>query len=603
MGSHPAHAQWSPRLTRIAQVVPNLPTFAVDDGFSYRVPDALGEVTVGSLVRVPLGGRRLRGVVTHVRTGDDRGNLKDIAAIVGDFSVLTPRLLETLRWASIHYVAPLSVMLSKTGPPNVARRRKLTPTEPKRLPSPLPKVSAAAAAGTRTRATYLVGGGPWGETVAGLTAEVLAAGRNAAVIAPTVREASSVAASVAAALGVPTPVVTSSAAAAEVTATWVVSQQSGGNLLIGTRELAFWPMGDLALVVVIEEGRAAMKAPQTPTTSVRDVVRRRASAERFGLVFLGPVPTVEAMAAGVELPEPSTRVWPLVEIADRTEEPPGGAVVMQATVQAIRGVRRRGGQVLVFVPRHGDAAAFRCVSCGELRRCPSCAASVTRGDVCQRCETRLGACAACGGSRFQALGAGVGRVISELRRSIGDDVGRVGEQKGVQVGTARDLPEVHDMALSVVIDADALVLAPHYRAEEDALRTLARVALTVERGRGRRCLIQTGQPGHRVFDALRHGRPADLLNALLAERVEAAFPPVTQLLAVEVTDPPDDADVQLRQAGLDADVRGPAVSGDGVRWLVSAPDLRATKLRLRSLVQSWRDGGAKVRIDADPVRL
>ncbi len=603
MGPYQCDAQGSRRLTRIAQVVPHLPTFAVDDGFSYRIPDSLSNVVVGSLVRVPLGGRKLRGVVTHVREGGEPGNLRDVLAVVGDFPLLTPRLLETMRWASIHYVAPLAVMLAKAAPPNIARRSTSAATAPQVLPSPLPEASAAAAAQRRVRSAYLVGGGPWGEVAAALVSEVLAAGRNAAIVAPTVHEAHEIAAASGKALGIPVAVATSSEAAADVTTAWAVSQQSGGRLIVGTREIAFWAMGDLGMMVVIEEGRAAMKAPQTPTTSVRDVLRRRAAAERFVLVFAGPVPTVEVVAAGVEMYEPAGRVWPLVEVADRSEEPPSGAAVMQASLRAVRAVLGRGERGFVFVPRRGEAAAFRCVSCGELRRCPQCASAVTRGDVCQRCGTQLAACASCGARRFQPLGAGVGRVLGELRRTVGEAVGGVEEGKQITVGTARDIPAIGGVALSIVIDADALLLAPHYRAEEDALRTLARVALTVERGRGRRCLIQTNLPEHAVFEALRHGRPGTTLRRMLDERAEAGFPPVGQLLAVEMEDAPQSADAQLRTIAGDAQVRGPAAAGDGLRWLVLGADLRPCKLRLRTLVQSWRDGGAKVRIDADPVRL
>lgn len=603
MGPHPCDAQGSRRLTRIAQVVPHLPTFAVDDGFSYRIPDSLSNVAVGSLVRVPLGGRKLRGVVTHVRDGDDPGNLRDVLAVVGDFPLLTSRLLETMRWASIHYVAPLSVMLAKAAPPNIARRRASEAVPPQVLPSPLPEASAAAAARRRLRSAYLVGGGPWGEVAASLVSEVMAAGRNAAIVAPTVHEAQELAAAAGAALGVPVAVATSSEAAAAVTTAWAAAQQGGGRLIVGTREIAFWPLGDLGMVVVIEEGRAAMKAPQTPTTSVRDVLRRRAAAERFVLVFAGPVPTVEVVAAGVEMYEPAARVWPLVEVADRSEEPPSGAAVMQASVRAVRAVLGRSERGFIFVPRRGEAAAFRCVSCGELRRCPQCSSAVTRGDVCQRCGTQLAACASCGAGRFQPLGAGVGRVISELRRTVGEAVGGVEDGKPITVGTARDIPTVGGMALSVVVDADALLLAPHYRAEEDALRTMARVALTVERGRGRRCLIQTNLPDHAVFEALRHGRPGTALRRMLDERAQAGFPPVGQLLAIEMEAAPQSADAQLRTIVGDAEVRGPAAAGDGQRWLVSGADLRPCKLRLRTLVQAWRDGGARVRIDADPVRL
>jgi primosomal protein N' len=159
---------------------------------------------------------------------------------------------------------------------------------------------------------------------------------------------------------------------------------------------------------------------------------------------------------------------------------------------------------------------------------------------------------------------------------------------------------------AVVVDADGLVLAPHYRAEEDALRTLARVAATVGRGRGRRCLVQTAQSGHRVFAALRRGRPLPLLEKLLEERRAAGYPPGGELMAVEIAGDPMAVDRDLRIAADGAgavEVLGPAPAGARDRWLVSGRDLRPLKLALRPVVQAWRDRGTRVRIDVDPVRL
>jgi primosomal protein N' len=604
VGSDPSDAPRSDGLTRIAQVVPDLPTFSVDDGFSYRVPDTLSDVVVGSLVRVPLGNRKVRGVVTHVRDATATVPLKDILSVVGDLPVVTARLLETMRWASIHYVAPLAAVLAKAAPPNIARSSRAKPQDVAPLVSPLPETTAAAASGRHLRPQYLViPAEQSAEAVAGLIGPVVEAGRNGAVILPTVAEAHRLARGLVEVAGVEPWIATSSESAASVTAAWSALESQPGQLVVGTREIAFWPLGAVGMVVVVEEGRPAMTAPQTPTTSVRDVMRRRAAAERFGLVFLGPVPTVETLSAGVDVHEPPGRVWPLIEVVDRTTEPPGTGVFTQAAIQAIAGVVRSRGRVFVFVTRRGDAAAFRCVGCGTLRRCRECDAAITRGDECHRCGTRPGACNECGESRFQALGAGVGRAVSELRRSFGDAVGRVGDESAVLVGTERDLPEIGDMALSVVVDGDGIVLAPHYRAEEDALRLLARVALRVKRGRGHRCLIQTTQPGHRVYGALRHGRPLDLLRRLAEEREAQGFPPVAQLVALEITNPVDGTDAAVRSLADEAVVHGPAPMEDGLRWLVSGRDLRSFKIVLRGEVQRWRDAGAKVRIDADPVRL
>ncbi|MET0830781.1 MAG: hypothetical protein ABWY62_00235, partial [Acidimicrobiia bacterium] len=484
MGPDRGHAR-DRSLTRIVRVVPNVPTFAVDGGFRYAVPDDLDGITLGSMVRVPLASRRTRGFVIEEGDGDP-SSLRPVLGRVGDLPILSKGLMATMRWAAVHYVSPFSVMLSKAAPPNVPRRVAVTVRTPRGVRAPL-EGWADRDPGGRSPAQYLVGGGPWGMAVAGLVAPVLTSGRPVAVVMPTVAEAHALAHVVSEALGVVAWMGTSAEPAAAVTRAWAAPVCAEGQLVVGTREIALWQLGGPGLVVVVEEGRAAMKSPQTPTVGVRDVVRRRSAAERFATVLAGPVPTVEAIASGVEIHQPATRTWPLVEVVDRAEEPPGSGVLLDATVRAVAAVVRGGGTVFVFVTRRAEAA-FRCVSCGALRTCAACGAAATGSPACRRCGAALGSCGECGRSRFQALGAGAGRVMTELERRVRAAVAMVGEEAGssrpaqVLVGTEADLPAVGMVDLAVVVDADALVLAPHYRAEEDALRTLARVAATVGRG-------------------------------------------------------------------------------------------------------------------------
>ncbi|MDJ0663668.1 MAG: hypothetical protein QNJ75_03855 [Acidimicrobiia bacterium] len=590
---------------RIAQVVPDLPTFAVDDGFSYEIPPDLDGVSVGSLVRVPLGARRIRGYVVSIRIGEVAG-LKPIISIAGDVPVFDERLLETLRWAALHYVAPLAVLLARAAPPNLPRGRgKGANGEIPALSSPLPDLSAAVASGRHVRPTCLVTSGEEADRVAGLSSAALAAGRNVVTICPTVEEAEAIAASLRGHFGSRIRYASSQVAAREVTKLWVDAQIHGGFLIVGTPEVALWPLGSPALWVVVEEGRRAMKAKQTPTLQVRDLVRRRAMVERTGAVFLGAVPTLDTLAKGAATLEPPGRVWPLVEVVDRREDQPGNRVLADRTLTAIRLAVRKNRQVFVFVSRRGYAPAFRCVRCRELRRCPKCGAGPDRGDECRRCGTVLGPCGNCGGRRFEPLGAGLGRVSDELARHLGDRVvGPSGSGKQVLVGSERDLPTIPLTALTVAVDADSMLMAPHYRAEEDAFRILARVVATVARGRGSRCLIQTAQPDHRALGALRGGHPLEYLDELNEERQRDGLPPAAELIAVEVG-----GDASARAADIagvadrEVQVHGPEVGGGRTRWFIQAASLQSTRVRLRTIVQQWRDAGLKVRIDADPIDL
>lgn len=503
----------------------------------------------------------------------------------------TERDLDLLRWCATHYVAPLSTILKRTVPPNVP---KGDDDDVDRLPASVSSVS------------YVVDVAPHGEKVSELLEGTLDEGESALVMVPSVSEAEAIGKSLRSQLGDHVLTVHSDQPAATQTRAWEIAAGSGATVLVGTREVALWPVAKLSNIVVVEEARRVMRSPSTPTLGVREIAHKRAENCGVPVTFVGPMPSSEALSMGATVEAPKTRWWPLVEVVDRGDEPPSGAPLLERTRAAIAAVAGNGGSVFVLVPRRGDAASFRCMKCGALRLCESCSSAADAADSCRRCGSALGPCADCGYSRFRPLGVGIGSVRDDLARIIGGDVGVVGEDRLVTVGTERDLIGVEGMNLSVAVDFDGVALAPNYLAGESALRLLVRLAGTVARGRGHRCLIQTSDPDQPVVVALRSGEATGFLASEAALRERSGFPPYGQLLALEIADsaPEDELDKGLRGAiGDDATVLGPAPMPDRARWLVQAPDLSSAKVPLRGFVRAIRDRGGRVRVDVDPIDL
>jgi primosomal protein N' (replication factor Y) len=562
------------------------------------------DVEVGSVVRVPLGGRRVRGWVTAIRNADREG-LKEIIGVSGAHPVFTVQLLQTLRWAAVHYVSPLAALIPKAAPPNLAKRGFVALDDLPEAGTVPPLAAGTVAhleAGDRPMASFMAGSGPWLDVITAAAGASAASGRSSLIVVPTAVECAALAAEIRSSFGNRVVSTTSAAPAAQRTAAWSQAKGSPGTIVVGTPEVALWPIASAGIAIVVEAGRRAMKSRQTPTVHVRELLRRRTAVEKFGLLLLGQMPTLETAAAAVSITMPAGRVWPLVEVIDRDAEPPTGNPLAEATRAAIAGAARRDEPVFVFVSRRGYAPAARCTSCGDLRRCPECGSSPGQGATCDRCGVPNGPCAICGGGTFTPIGAGVGRVLEGLQGSFGDLATSVGDNGVIQVGTERDVPASGSVGLAVVVDADSMLLRPHYRAEEDTLRILTRVASTVRRGRGHRCVVQTRMAEHRVLQAMRHGTGSDVIASWLAERDAEQLPPYGELLALELTDAPSQTDATIRElAGPGVAVFGPGELRDGSRWLVQAPDLRPVKIRLRPQVQSWRDRGMRVRVDADPL--
>lgn len=544
------HSDGGRPLNTAARVVPNVPTFSVDDGFWYSIPGSLTtETQLGSIVRIPLGGRRVRGWVVEIGPAPVDKKLREIAGVSSQLPVFDRGLLDGLDWAAHHYVAPMSVVLNKASPPNLPKPTpdSLSPVQSVESVHPLRDVTLSVVSGQRVPARAVLGSWQGFEWLSALSV-VLAWGGTVAVVAATLAEARIIGLAARESLG-NRVVAVESDVDAEVTASWSRARSSG-VLVVGTPRIATWYLPGLSLVVVIEEGRRAMKDRQTPTIHVRELMRTRSLVEGFALVFMGPTPSVEIVASGAEIVRVGNRAWPLVEVVDRSVEPPGSGLVSDRVVAALRAVTRLGGDAFVFTShRMAD-------------------------DLVHEINSRLG-----------RPSAGVAPT-----------------SRPVAVGTERDLAELGGVVLTVACNVDGMLHNPGYRTTEEALRQLARLATALAPGSGRRMMIQTFDPSSTLVETLRRGDPLPYLENVLVDRAKAGLPPATEAIAVEVRGTvPSQIGEDLRKL-KDAEVLGPLSIEDGMRWLLQG-DLRSARLALRRLVAGWRGEQTHVRIDADPIDL
>jgi primosomal protein N' len=335
----------------------------------------------------------------------------------------------------------------------------------------------------------------------------------------------------------------------EITSEWE-QVQGGGRIVVGTPRIANWLVKDLAMVVVLEEGRRAMKDRQTPTLHVRDVIRTRSLIEGFTTVFFGPTPSVEILSAGAEVVRVGNRAWPLVEVVDRSEEAPGSGLIAGSVVAALRAML----------------------------------------DVDER-------------SFVLATHRKTENVISEINARLGSpSAGVLSDQPPIVVGAERDFAGIDPVALVVASNVDGMLMGSGYRTTEEALRQLARLGNLLKRGPGHRMMIQTFDPKSALVDTLRRGDPMPYLERVLVERARTGVPPSTEMVAVEIRgDQPPDVAADL--AGLSgASVMGPLEIEGGRRWLLDG-DLRTARVELREMVGRWRGSDTAVRVDADPIDL
>jgi primosomal protein N' (replication factor Y) len=572
----PGRREAGPRPVLIAQVVPDLPIGKV---FDYLVPDHLApEVRVGTMVRIPLHGRRIGGWVVGL-TGEaatDRP-LQPLAKVTGWGP--PAELISLARWAAWRWAGRPAQLLGTASPPRAVRA----------LPEP-GQVKAAPALPAGVQVVRLPPAGdvlPW----------ALAAARHgdALVLAPSLSAAGFLAARLR----------QEGHRVALVPNEWALAA-SGGCVAVGARAGAWAPRPALGAVLVVDEGDEAYQEERAPTWNARDVAVERARRAGVPCVLTSPCPSLEALACGPLVTPSRTEErsgWPVIEVVDRRPEPPGSGLYSSRLVALARDAEP-GARLVCVLNRKGRARLLACAACRELIRCEPCGAAVDGTDdglQCRRCGTvRPRICLACGGTKLATLRVGVTRAREELELLANKPVAEVSADTAagpppagvpILVGTEAVLHRVVGARWVAFLDFDQELLAPRYRAAEAALAMLARAGRLVGgRSAGGRLLLQTRMPGHEVIDAALHADPSRLAVVEAARRAALRFPPETAVASVSGQAAP--AFVAALAPGLE--VLGPAND----RWLLRAPD---HKTLCDALAATPRPAG-RLRIEVDPLR-
>jgi primosomal protein N' (replication factor Y) len=600
----------------VVRVQPDVP--AIRRGFDYLLPPTLRDapaVEVGTVVRVPLHGRRVRGWVLDADVVEPEAT--DLREVLAVSSAGPPAdVVELCRWAAWRWAGPLATFLRAATAPN--RVADLTGPEPE----------AAVYPGTPLTGRELVVTSP---RVTSTESVPLASEGSTLVLDPSPARAAALATRCLME-GREVVLLGSEHADAVRTAHWARAR-AGACVVIGGRSAVWAPVPDLAAVVVLDEGDEALEDERAPTWNARDVAFERAARTDAAVRVLTPAPTVDAVVAvGAHVVGPPPHAWPRVQVVDQRDEEPGHGLLSAALADALRAVVARDRRAVCVLNRRGRARLLACRTCNELARCEQCGSTVEqRGAtteprvteprealVCARCGSeRPLVCLHCHGGTFRAVRPGITRVRDDLvallpRVEVASvDVATEGvPDAAVLIGTEAVLHRVAPggaVALVAFLELDQELLAPRARASEQALWLIARGARLLDAtstGDGARLLLQTRIPDHEVVTAVRRGDPRPLVEADAARREALGFPPFGGL--AELGGAPDVVAAACDAvAGLGVTVLGPVVDGrsHSARALLRAPSTAALGDALASPGVEAARGRGRLRIDVDPRRV
>ena len=371
------------------------------------------------------------------------------------------------------------------------------------------------------------------------------------------------------------------------------------KVAIGPRSAVLAPLENLGLIVVDEEHESSYKQfDPAPRYHARDVAVMRAAMNGAVCVLGSATPSLESFSnarsgkyALLEMPErvpvPGRKAaaLPDVRVVDLTLEKKKHRLegaLSEPLAEAIRERLGRGEQTILLQNRRGYAPVIECEACGWSPRCRDCSVTLTyhkakrhlRCHYCGRTASLPDVCPKCKAPELGQLGTGTQRVEEELAarfpgarllRMDLDTTGRKGAhhrllgrfrrgEADVLLGTQMvakglDFPRV---TLVGVVNADAGMLLPDFRAEERTFQLLTQVAGRAGRAELRgEVIFQTRNPEHAALRFATVHDYAGFAAEVLPERKLFGYPPFGRVVGVEFRGPKEQAVAEIAERWTD----------------------------------------------------
>ncbi len=627
---------------------------------TYGLPEGRDRPETGTRVVVPLGRRLVTGIVWTSDGSAYSGETREIADFPDPSPILPPFLFSLLEFGAWYYRIPLGSLVRSSLPPSLSAPRGLSarfwkeltdPGESDRSSSPhpisLPSLTSdqeeafADWTKARSQATFIpflldgITGSGKTRLYQEMARTVLSEGHDVLVLTPEIGLVAPLANAMEK-VSMATLFLHSGQTPLQRARGWARILSGRARIVVGPRSALFAPLKNLGLIIVDEEHDPSYQSYEGLSFNARNLALRRAQEEGIPIVLGSATPLSDSLAhisAGryhpLRLPR---RIGghPLPPI-DLIPPSDGPSPLPPEVVSALAHTLSRGEQSVILLNRRGYVPTLLCRSCRAFATCPSCSVRLVlhkvpeRRMVCHFCAATFSVPSLCPSCRsgdlelrglatqkleetLQALfpNAEVIRLDLDQRKNAWEKLDRFREGAGdILIGTqvvakGHDLPNV---TFGVVLEADAMLAFPDYRASERAFGLWLQLAGRVGRHRASgRVMIVTREPENEIFKWAKTYDTQSFYRHLLEERKSLGYPPFCRIASVMLSSAYEPA---ILEALNEASPFGRPAPGNGIygpipglpsrvknryraQILVKAPSIREIHDRLSRIRSHYR---------------
>lgn len=433
---------------------------------------------------------------------------------------------------------------------------------------------------------------------------------------------------------------------------WLKAHSGEACIIIGARSALFLPFKNLGCIIIDEEQDSSYKQEDGVLYNARDMAVVLGKLRSIPVILSSATPSLESCInarTGKYAYASMTKRFgrsqlPSLSLIDMRQNKFDG-YISPFLIDSIKHKIKDNEQSLIYINRRGYAPISLCKACGEKIACPNCSTWLVyhqnknklichycghAQDVPQKCS--------CGSENsFIQYGVGVERVAEELLRKIPNV--RIGVASSDTIPSLDKIEElirkINDQQIDVIIGTQILAKGHHFpgitlvgivdgdlglqgadvRSSEKMYQLVNQVSGRAGRGEKKgEILIQTFNPDHPLYVALQNGENEKFIDMEIKFRRQHELPPFYRFTSIIIsgtnkTAVEETAKMLKKNSPKNIEVFGPspapiALLRGRVRWRI----LLKSKGIISKIVRRWISSlkiprNVRVQLDVDPINF
>ena len=542
----------------------------------------------GQVVQVPLGFRKVQGLVLSPAQAPSGFEVKNILSVEEDIHPLSAVRIQWIQWLSRYYVYPIGLTAGACYPSKKFKIKdftaslSITPSQliedQKKCVSGIQKHS-----GFKVHLIHGVTGSGKTEVYFQLIQDQIKKGKQALVLVPEISLTPQLYSRFSKKFPNQVGLLHSGIQGKKRYEEWQRMVRGEKKILLGVRSALFCPLKKMSLIIVDEEHESHFKQEEKLKYHARDSAIVLAQMLNIPIVLGSATPDLTTWAKAVEgkyqyyslKQRFQNRPMPQVQIVDlrkqkrilKKEETHLPFWLSSELFQLIQQTLKDKKQTALFLNRRGQSSLSLCLECGKVQICPNCDVSLTLHSeqylVCHYCNYSIGSkqilCPDCQNSQISFFGIGTQGVYSEIQKLFPQAQVQLADRDHIQTPTeletlVKDMSDqkidiligtqmiskgldFQDLNLVGLILADLALYGWDFRSAERCFQIITQMG-----GRsGRhslypgRVVVQTYNPDHYAIQKSSKLQFEEMAQKELEYRKKLKYPPYARLADIRIS--------------------------------------------------------------------